>query len=256
MSSINVQQRLEVALGHHQAGRLAQAEALYRQILAQFPQQPDALHLLGMLAYETRNYPAAIALIEQAITQSPAAEFYANLGLVQNALRDYSKSESSYNQALRLKPDYPQAWLGFGVARFHQGDLPGAIEAYRQAIQLNPDLAEAHNNLGNVLKDSGQLADAIDCYRKSLALSPDDPETTVNLGQALHYSGQIEQSIATLHHATELDPNLEQAFSQLGAALRDKNDIEGARRAYRRALQIGSAKSVIYKSLAAYLDPK
>ena len=68
MSAMTLQQALELALGHHQGGRLREAEALLRQILAQYPDQPDALHFLGLVAHQAGNSDAAIRFSQSEVS--------------------------------------------------------------------------------------------------------------------------------------------------------------------------------------------
>jgi Tfp pilus assembly protein PilF len=76
-------QALQVALGHHHAGRLAEAEGIYRQILAVEPRHAGALHLLGVVAHQAGHHEAALDLIRRAIGENPAAaSFHNNLGNV------------------------------------------------------------------------------------------------------------------------------------------------------------------------------
>src|SRR2546423_1391769 len=79
MSSPQVVRAMREAVGHHQAGRFAQAKQIYRRVLAEEPRNADAIHLLGVLAHQTKNHQAAAELISRAITIRPQAEFFVNL---------------------------------------------------------------------------------------------------------------------------------------------------------------------------------
>src|SRR5438270_5532221 len=82
MSQVTVQRALELALQHHQAGRLAEAEPIYRRVLAQEPNNVDALHLLGMIALQVGQHDAAIDLIRRAISLNPRVpDYHNNLGM-------------------------------------------------------------------------------------------------------------------------------------------------------------------------------
>jgi predicted O-linked N-acetylglucosamine transferase (SPINDLY family) len=151
---MTVQEQYESALSHYQAGRLAEAERLCRQILAQNPNHADALNLLGVLLGQMGQWDAPPRLIRRAIAiNSTNASYYSNLG---NALTD-------------------------------QGQLDEAIASYREAIRLKPDFAAAHNNLGNALNGVGQLDEAIAAYRQAIRLKPDYAEAHSNLVFSLHH---------------------------------------------------------------------
>ena len=116
---------LGAGLKHHQAGRLAEAEACYRRVLAAQPDHADALHLLGVVAHQAGRHDLAVELISQAIKQNGQNAAY---------------------------------FCSLGVALDNQGKLDEAVAAYRQAIRIKPDLAEAHSNLGNALRGQGKLS--------------------------------------------------------------------------------------------------
>ena len=148
-----MQRSLQLALGHHQAGRLAEAEAGYRAILQVAPHHPDALHFLGVLARQQGQPALAVELISKVVAALPShAEAHFNLG---NALND-------------------------------QGLFDQAIDRYRDAIRLKPDYVKAHNNLGNVLKQLGRLTEATASFEQALALRPDFAEARNNLFALRH----------------------------------------------------------------------
>jgi tetratricopeptide (TPR) repeat protein len=161
------------ALNHHQAGRLPDAERLYRQILAVDPRHPDGLHLLGVLAHQTGHHEAAVATIQQAIAgNGREPSFYSHLGLALQAL----------------------------------GRMDEAAARYRQALALNPNFAEAHNNLGNVLKAQGELEQAIRSYERALALNPDYVDAHSNLGLSRQLLGRFDEAAAHYDRAIALNP--------------------------------------------------
>jgi predicted O-linked N-acetylglucosamine transferase (SPINDLY family) len=173
-AALQIPSALQAALEHHQAGRLPEAEAIYRQILQAEPNHPDALHLLGMIAYQTGSNDIAVGLISKAIVANPSnAIYYNNLG---NALRDQGELDAAltnYRKALALKPDYANAHNNLGVVLQAQGQPDEAIASFHKALALKPDFVGAHNNLGNALTDRGMLDAAVERYRKALALKPD-----------------------------------------------------------------------------------
>jgi Flp pilus assembly protein TadD len=98
------------ALSLHQKGKLGEAAALYREIMAQNPKNADALHLLGVIEFQTRNPSAAIELIGCAIKIEPNnAAFFSNLGLALRDLMRFDDALASYDRALALQPDYAEA---------------------------------------------------------------------------------------------------------------------------------------------------
>src|SRR6478672_6703075 len=96
---VSVQQALQIALQHHQAGQLAQAEKIYRQILSVEPDNPDALNLLGVLAHQSGKDDDALGLISRAIRiNDAAAPYHVNLGTVHQAQGRIEAAVTAYRR--------------------------------------------------------------------------------------------------------------------------------------------------------------
>ena len=230
---------LEIALQHHQSGNLQQAEAMYRQVLAQQPRNADALHLLGVLAHQVKQSEIAIEYINQAIQIDPRnPNFYNSLGEANRALGNLDRSISSYKQAIQIQPRYVEAHCNLGIALQAQGETEAAIQSYRQALQIQPQIARIQNNLGVLLKQQGRLDASIDAYQKALQIQPDYLIALNNLGVALEAKGEIKQSIAIYNRAIELYPNSEDAYKNLGDALQSDHQIDRAIESYERAIAL------------------
>lgn len=213
-------EQLQQALAHHQAGRLQQAERLYRDILAREPEHPDALHLLGVIAHQTGQHEQAVALIELAIQVQPRAPAYHNnLGEVLTALNRLDQAIAAYEQACGLAPDYAEAHNNLGIALQMAKREEGAIAAFQRAVQARPDFAEAHYNLGNVLLDVGRPEDAVRAYRAALQLLPDYAQAYNNLGIALAAQLRIDEAILAFDQALHLIPDFAEAHANKGMAL-------------------------------------
>jgi len=213
---MTIPQALQLAVQHHQAGRLAEAELLYRQILAAQPNHADALHLLGVMAQQVGRYDLAMDWIQQAITLRPDnPTAHSNLGEALRKAGRIDEAMAACQRAIQLKPDFPEAQNHLGNATRDAGQFEQAAAAYRRAIQLQPDYPEAHNNLGNALRDRGQIDDAIACYRHALLLKPDYPEAHNNLGNALKEVRQFDEAIAEFRRAIQLRPDFSEAHSNL-----------------------------------------
>jgi predicted O-linked N-acetylglucosamine transferase (SPINDLY family) len=288
---MTLQQQLQCGLSHHQAGRLAEAQKVYRQILAQQPEHAEALHLLGVLARQSGHSDAAVRLIRQAIRLKPDhaaahgnlgnalkdlgqldeavvcyrqairlmpdhADAHCNLG---NALKDLGQLDeaiASYRHAIRLKPDFAEAQNNLGSALKGMGRFEEAVAAYRHAIRLKPDLPEAHNNLGNALQGKGQLKEAIVSYRRAIGLKPDYTDAHYNLGIALKGIGQMEEAVTSLRQAIRLKPDFADAHYNLGNALRGPGQLDAAVTAYRHAIRIAPDYAKAHSNLGNVLKDK
>ncbi len=111
------------------------------------------------------------------------------------ALKDKGDLEAaidSYKHALKIMPDYADAYNNMGVALKDKGDLEAAIDSYKHALKIMPDYANAYNNMGNALKEKGDLEAAIDSYKQALKIKPDYAEVYRNLGIVNRYKEHDE----------------------------------------------------------------
>ena len=234
-----IPETLALALQHHQAGRLSEAEALYRQILQAQPNHADALHLLGVIAHQVGKHEIAVQYITRAIALNPTvAEYHSNLGTVYRARGKLEEAVVHYRQALALRPAYAMAHNNLGTAFSEQGKLEEAVVQYRQALALQPAFAEAYNNLGVVLKEQGKLEEALACCRQARALSPTLVAAHNNLGIVLTAQGKLEEAVAAYRRALEIQSDYAEVHNNLGMVLSMQSKLEEAEAAYRRALAI------------------
>jgi tetratricopeptide (TPR) repeat protein len=153
-----IPQALEMAVGHHQAGRLADAEAIYRRILEVQPRHPSALHNLAEIACRVRKYDAALDLARQAIAVEPEnANNHNTLAVVLFGMGRADESMAACLRALELNPNFSNAHANLGICLADRGDLPASIAAFEKAIELDPNNPYAHDGLGLSLLMSGQL---------------------------------------------------------------------------------------------------
>ena len=269
----NLRKMLAAGLRHHRAGRLAEAEPFYRQVLAVDARHPDALHLLGALAHQTGQNDSAVEIIGKAIVINPAiAAYHANLGTalkalgrldeavaayeaaiscepnfaevhadLGNALQELGRLDeavAAYNHAIRLRPDHAQAHANLGTALKTLGRLDDAVTAFHTAIGCKPDLVEAQSNLGNALKNLGRLDDAVASYRNAISCKPDFAEAHSNLGNALKELGCLDEAITAHHHAISCKPDFAEAHSNLGTALQELGRLDEAVAAYNTAIRL------------------
>ena len=191
---IALQNAFNLALAHHQAGRLTEAEPLYRQVLAADPKHSDALHLLGLLAADFGHPDQAISMIEQAIHIRPDGYlYYSNLGNVLRARGRLDEAVARYEQAIAIKADYTEAFSNLGTALLDQGKYDQAVAAFEKALALKPDYAEASCNLGIAAVDFNHLDHAVGHFRRAIASRPDLAEAHYCLGQTLLRDGKFEE---------------------------------------------------------------
>ncbi len=224
----HVQQSLKLAVRHHAAGRLAKAESLYKQVLHADPDNPDALHLLGVVAHQEGDNERAVALISQALERRPNfADAHSNLG---NALRELGRLEqalASYYSAVALMPDLAEAHNNVGNALKALGRPEDALGSYHMAVALRPDYAEAYNNYGDALQELGRLEEAFGCYQRAIALRPGYAEAYNNMGSALRELGRPEDAIESYQRALRLKPDDPSTQANLAGLYISKLDDPG-----------------------------
>jgi predicted O-linked N-acetylglucosamine transferase (SPINDLY family) len=205
-STAAVTQLLQSALQHHHAGRLGEAGRLYREALAREPEQPQALHRLGILALQQGQYAVARDLLRRALG------IYVRKSVPQ------------------MRQDQAEAYNNLGVAYLQLEEPAQAAQCLQSALELRPDYAEAYHNLGTALLNLERCGEAVRCLRKALALKPDYVEAWYNLGTAYGKQGMQEAAIASFRQALRFDPRHAGAHHNLGLAYlkSDKHDEAGA----------------------------
>ena len=224
------------ALEHHKAGRLPQAEALYRQILESQPNHPDAFHLLGVIAHQAGKHDAAVKLIGRAIGfNANVPHYHNNLGEALRALQKFDAAIAAYQQALGLNQDYTEAHTNLGNAFQQQGKLTEAIASYQQALALKP-VFEAHYMLASAFHKQGKLPETVASYRQAIACSPNYAEAHYTLGIGLNEQGNLSEAIASYQRAIVLRPDYARAHNNLGNALKEQDNLTEALTSYQQAI--------------------
>jgi protein O-GlcNAc transferase len=213
----NIAEALAIGTQHHQAGRLAEAERIYRQILAVEPQQPDALHQLGMLAMQALQFSAAVDLIGKAIrADGSQPAFYANLGEAHRHLGALAEAVGCYRAALRIQPDLAQAQALLGAALVAQKNYAEAEVALVEALRLRPDDTRSRARLGDVLFEQGKLSEAESCFRDVVSAEPRSVEAHMRLADVLQSQARFDEAREHYRQALAVDPRNADAHNNLG----------------------------------------
>jgi tetratricopeptide (TPR) repeat protein len=249
---LTIAQIFDMAVQHHQAGRMQQAEQLYRQLLQLEPLHVGALHLLGLLAHQVDRSDLAIEYIRQALLLQPnLAEAHCHLGMALVVQGNLSGGVASYQQALRLKPDFAEAHYNLANALRRLGRLPEAVASYQQALRSEPDFAAAYNNLGRVLVDQGKFAEAAASCEQALRLQPNLAEAHNNLANALRQQGNLAEAVAGYQEALRLKPDYADAHNNLGLALAAQEKLTEAVASYQQALRLQPGLVEAHNNLAS-----
>lgn len=244
---------LQQALALHRSGNLTAAAALCRRVLAVEPDNPDALHSLGLIAYQSARYEEAAGLIRRAIARRPAPTYWYNLGHVHLALNDAARAEEAFRQTVASAPRHAEALFQLGNLASRSENPTAARDCYRRAIEAKPGFVEAHVNLGLLLDRTGDTEGAVSALEQALHLRPDDPEILNSLG-AVRRSVSHAGAIADFQSALSLNPEHPQATVNLAKSLaaggRHTEAVELLDSALHRPPENADARMVLASSLA------
>ncbi|MDZ4850429.1 MAG: tetratricopeptide repeat protein [Pirellulaceae bacterium] len=228
-----------IAIDFHQRGLLADADFLYRQILQREPQNPDALHLLGVVKYQMGELAIANAMISEAILLRPDhAAFHCNLGLILRNQGDLEAAYAAFNRAIALQPIYPEAFHNLGIVLDDRGDFHAAAIAHQQAIHLRPDYTDAYSHLGFALDKLGITEQAVQVFLRLSQIQANHADTFYNLGLLYERLGHWQAAIQSLLKAVALRPEHAETFYALGHAFQSSGQDVAAIDAMERAIRI------------------
>jgi predicted O-linked N-acetylglucosamine transferase (SPINDLY family) len=226
------------AIAHHQVGRLREAEAIYRQILAQQPDHAQALNMLGVLSAQTNRLRDALELIQRSIALVPTAEAYNNLGNVLRFMGRLDESLRAYETSLQLSPNDAKAHTNLGTVLNQLGRHEQAIAAVRAALKIEPTLVAAHSMLGNSLQELGRFEEARSAYESAIVIDPSFAEGHSNLGNVLANLGQLDDAVAAHQRAIRIKPQYASAYVNLSGVQRDLGRLDEAVAAATQALTL------------------
>ena len=223
----------------HRRGELESAERGYRAVLKAMPDQPDAVHFLGLLLHQRARDETAPQLLARAVELDPANPLYRhNLAGVLKERGEYAEAERRYREALTLKPDYVDAHLQLGLLHAARRDFPAALVCYDQALKLEPRFYPAWASRGEALFELARRDEALESWRKARELADLDPVQLQMLGGAFREAGEYGTARECHERALVLRPDDAQVHNSLGNALGMQGDFLGAERHYRQALTL------------------
>jgi tetratricopeptide (TPR) repeat protein len=279
--SLSVDKVLRKAHSHIKAGKIAEAEELYKQVLSKFPRNKKAIQGYQKLKagitskvsansepsqeqvqdlinlYNQGQFEKVLEKAKPLLSLFPKAVTLHNIqGASNTALKRSDAAIDSYKQAIKIKPDYADAYNNMGNALKNKGDLDAAIDSYRQAIKIKPDYADAYYNMGNTLKDKNELDAAIDSHKQAIKIKPNHAEAYNNTGLALKDKGELDAAIDSYNQALKINPDYAEAYYNMGNALQDKGELDVAIDSYKQALKIKPDYTDAYQNMGNALKDK
>ncbi len=273
---------LQQGMALHKSNQLAEAKKIYEQILLIDPAHADGLHLLGLTALGLGNHKEAEKLIREAIAINNIFFYHSSLGNVLRMQNRIDDAVASFERALALKPDFPDALnnlalifskqkkineainlykraltadpnhvdtiVNLGLLLQEKGEIDSAIHLYNQALAIRPDTAEAHYNLGNALSEKGNKDAAIQAYMRAIAIRP-YAEAHTNLATILNVRHLFYEAISHYKNALKFNPNSFDAYNNLGISYRSYGQLDESIKCFKKALEIKPDASLTYSNL-------
>ena len=207
ISELSVPEALRLALGAQKAGDFAMARAVFSRILLAVPEQPDALHFLGVLTWIEGARSEAIELVERAIAIAPEmADWRNNLGNMYLRTDREEEAKALYLGVIAEVPDHADAWANLGIAERLLRNEAAAEASFRRAIALRPDHADAQANLAAFLFAQRRIPEAMDPLFRSIALNPRHAQgSRILLARAHLALGEKDKAVAIFREWEEIN---------------------------------------------------
>jgi tetratricopeptide (TPR) repeat protein len=198
-----------------------------------------AMNNLGASYGKLGQHQRAIGYCREALRIKPDfAEAWTSLGVSYDALGQYQQAIGYYREALRIKPDFAEAWYNLGISDGKLGRYQQAIGYYREALRIKPDFAEAWSNLGVSYDALGQDQQAIGYFQEALRIKPDFAEAWYNLGVSYGKLGRYQQAIPVYQEALRIKPDYVEAWNNLGMSYGILGQYQQAIGSFQEALRI------------------
>ncbi len=249
--SSRLDESMRRGLALHQAGRLAEAEAIYRDVLKRQPRHAAANHLLGLVRLQRGDADGAARSIARAIAaRGDDPQYHGNLGVALDAAGRPTEAVASFDRAIALSPGFAEAWSNRGKALRQLGRLEEAVASYREALARKPGEAGFQLNLANALADLGDLPTAETAYREALALRPCYPAALSGLCRMLEALGRADAAVAAGEQAAARYPREPEHHRALGRALLAAGRPAEAVESYRRALALDATDAEAWRLMS------
>ncbi|MBI2770039.1 MAG: tetratricopeptide repeat protein [Burkholderiales bacterium] len=239
MDKAEADQLFSQALQLQQAGQIDQAQPLYEQVIAAFPNYPHVPHLLGVIVSQHGNWFLARRLIESSLIMTPSdPDALANLAWVLFHLAQYDNALARADQAVALNPGHARAVLTRGLALRFLGRHEEAIASFDHALRLRPDMTEALNYRGQSQHSLERYTEALQSYEAALAQNPRYADVYNNRGASLTLLDRHPEALESFQNALALQPRFPEALFNLGLGLQHADRLDEALAHYDAALEL------------------
>lgn len=247
---------LQFGIANHQAGRFAEAERCYRQVLSQHPQNPDALHLIGCVYLQTDRAQQGIASIQRAIAMHPGnAEFFSNLAAGLSRVNRLEEAAEAYGRSVDLNATSATVFNDFGKVLEKLGRTAPALAAFAHGVMVDPMVADLHVNLGRMLHKLERHDDALTSFDAAVALAPDSADAFAHRSTLLFAMKRFDEALDSVDRAVAIAPNASEPHNIRGSTLYRMGFLEESLASFERALKLDpQGAEIILNRASALLD--
>lgn len=251
---MTIQEAITIAIGHHQAGRLDQAQQVYHQILAASPNHIEALHYLGILCIQRSQFAQAVEWLKNASDLAPNDPgIHRDLGVALFESGNQQEGLAQCQLAVRINPNNTANHNNLGSLLLKVDALDQAMVCFQNALKIDPNHCQALCNLGNAFQQLNRFNEAVDCYRRYFAINPNSAEIHLNLGLALKSMGDSPSAIAEFETALKIDPRNAVAMRHLADELLSLKRMREVEELCNRALAIDPTNIFMLNNLGIAL---
>jgi len=243
---------LSRARNWHGAGRFDDAAREYLAVLAKEPDNPQALHLYGVLQFQRGAADAAEALLRQSIAIEPGTRALSDLGAIAGERGRIDEALEHFAAALRAAPDDVQTLVRRGNTLIGLRRYDDALASFDRALAASPLVLDALCNRGSALRALGRFDEALDTYDRALMVDPQSFESWFNRGLVLRELQRPADALQCFDRAHAIRPGVAAIMAERGRTLIDLDRPSEALAAFNEAIAADPARiDVLYNSAVA-----
>ncbi len=237
-----------IALRDYSQGNWGEMADMMLQIATSQPGSVDALYFAGEGKRLGGQYKDALDYYKKAIKVNPKfAPIYLGVARANLSINPLKSEIADFNQAIKLDPNYTEAYLARGLYLFDRQDLVGAEKDLKQAAAMNPDSPLIQSSLARLFMATGENEAALTAARKAKELDITSLDSYLVLGMAARINGQLDESIEALDIYTRYSKTNDDAFTTLGAAYVERGNYDSALTNIEQAISLNAKNSEAYR---------
>ncbi len=246
--STDVQKSLSRGLSQHRAGDLLAAENHYKNVLQADPENSEAWHLSGLVAFQQKRFKEAADCIKHCLDNAPGnATAHYNMARTLKELGKAQQAIDHYRQAVSLNPGYVSAWFNLGNILAEGKKLDEAVDAYSNAAETAPQDTQILNNWGNVLCELNLHKEAAEVYKRAIDIDPSNAMAITNLGNAFRSMHSMNEAVKVYRRALDAQPDNPTILLALARALEGQDDLADAEQNARRSVEIAPSEDAWFR---------